>query len=59
MTFVRVKLKLESMAPGTTLRIRLNAGEPLENLPRSLQEEGCRVVSLASDGDAFLLVVEK
>lgn len=59
MTFVRVKLKLEAMPPGTPLQIRLNAGEPLENLPRSLQEEGCRIVSLTPDGEAFLLVVEK
>ncbi|MBF0460949.1 MAG: sulfurtransferase TusA family protein [Magnetococcales bacterium] len=59
LTFVRVKLKLETMAAGTTLGIRLNPGEPLDNIPRSLQEEGCRIVSLTPDGEAFLLVAAK
>lgn len=59
MTFVRVKLKLETLPGNARLTIRLNGGEPLDNVPRSLQEEGCRVVSLEPDGDAFRLVVEK
>ena len=59
MTFVRVKLKLETLPVGKQLTIRLNGGEPLANLPRSLQEEGCRVVCLEPDGKTFRLVVEK
>ncbi len=59
MTFVRVKLKLETLPVGTQLTIRLNGGEPLANVPRSLQEEGCRIVCLEADGEAFRLVVEK
>lgn len=39
MTFVRVKLKLESMPPGARLRIRLQGMEPLENVPRTLRHE--------------------
>lgn len=57
MTFVRVKLKLEELAPGTQLRIRLNGGEPLENIPRSVQAEACQILSLEPDGEAFFLTI--
>ncbi|WP_158047880.1 sulfurtransferase TusA family protein [Skermanella pratensis] len=40
LTFVRTKLRVERMTPGETLEVRLNAGEPLENVPRSLIELG-------------------
>ena len=40
LTFVRTKLRVERMAPGETLEVRLNPGEPLENVPRSLIELG-------------------
>ncbi len=59
MTFVRVKLALETLTTGSRLGIRLNPGEPLDNLPRSLQEEGCRVVSLEPEEGIFVLIVEK
>ncbi|MBF0096665.1 MAG: sulfurtransferase TusA family protein [Magnetococcales bacterium] len=57
MTFVRVKLQLECMSPGSRLTIRLNGGEPLENIPLSLQEEGLRIESLTADGACHRLVV--
>lgn len=58
MTFVHVKLKLEGMTSGSRLHIRLDGGEPLENIPRSLQEEGYQILSLEPDGEAFLLTVQ-
>ncbi len=57
MTFVRVKLKLETLAAGSRLTIRLNGGEPLANIPRSLQEEGCQIESLTADEQVYRLVV--
>ena len=59
MTFVRVKLAMERMAPGEQLRIRLTQGEPLENVPRSLQEEGHIIVNQEPDGLFFILTVQK
>ncbi|WP_084164641.1 sulfurtransferase TusA family protein [Skermanella stibiiresistens] len=44
LTFVRTKLRVERMAPGETLEVRLNDGEPLENVPRSLIELGHSIV---------------
>ena len=61
MTFVRARLALERLGAGQRLEIRLNSGEPLENLPRSLAELGYRVVSLAPEagGGVHRLVVAK
>jgi TusA-related sulfurtransferase len=65
MTFVRTKLLLEKMQPGETAQVRLNAGEPLQNVPRSVREHGHEVVSLLPEdpqGDengTFLLVIRK
>ncbi|MEQ8965454.1 MAG: sulfurtransferase TusA family protein [Azospirillaceae bacterium] len=46
LTFVRTKLVLERMDSGSTLEVRLNAGEPLTNVPRAATEQGHTVVSL-------------
>lgn len=46
MTYVRTKLKLEALAPGTLLEVLLQGTEPLKNVPRSAREEGHEVVSL-------------
>lgn len=50
MTFVRTKLAVERLSPGQTLEVRLNAGEPLVNVPRSLAEHGHIVLSLEEEG---------
>ena len=47
MTFVRTKLAIEQMAPGTVLEVRLNEGEPLINVPRSAAEMGHKILSQA------------
>jgi len=44
MTYVRVKLALERLAPGQTLEVRLVGDEPQRNVPRSVKEEGHRVL---------------
>ena len=64
LTFVRVKLLLERMAPGDVVEIRLSAGEPLENVPASAEELGhCvlrRWAENGSDSDQiYRLLVEK
>ena len=64
MTFVRTKLLLERMAVGETAAIRLNGGEPIQNVPRSLQEHGHKVISLTQDEKGgtegpYILVVKK
>ncbi len=40
MTFVRTKLRLERMAEGEILRVRLRDGEARVNVPRALADHG-------------------
>ena len=50
-TFVKTKLLVERMQPGEIAEVRLKAGEPLDNVPRSLKEEGHDVLSVELEGD--------
>ncbi|MFQ5958045.1 MAG: sulfurtransferase TusA family protein [Alphaproteobacteria bacterium] len=50
MTFVKTKLLIERMSSGQTAEVRLNAGEPLENVPRAVEEHGHTVLSLVPEG---------
>ncbi len=65
LTFVKTKLLLERMEPGAIAEIRLNAGEPLENVPRSVREEGHEVLGLEPEAEGaqgtgvYRLVVRK
>jgi tRNA 2-thiouridine synthesizing protein A len=43
MNWVRTKLALEELAPGDSLLVELDPGEPLESVPRSAREEGHEV----------------
>lgn len=43
-TFAKVKLELEELAPGQLLDVLLNDGEPLENVTRSVAAEGHAVL---------------
>ena len=52
MTFVRTRLALDAMSVGECLEVRLNEGEPLENVPRSAAELGHEVVSLTPETGA-------
>ncbi len=57
MTYVRVKLALERLAPGEVLEVWLTGEEPLKNVPRSVREDGHEVLCLeASEGKSRLLI---
>lgn len=59
-TFVKIKIALEDMDDGQILKIKLNEGEPVQNVPRSLKDENHKVLKLADNGDGtFILFVEK
>jgi len=57
MTFVKAKLLVERMAVGESAQIRLNAGEALENVPRSLRELGHEVSELKPEGESVWSLV--
>lgn len=58
-TFVKTKLLMERMQSGEVAEVRLPSGEPLENVPRSVREEGYLVLSLEPDSDAYVLLIRK
>lgn len=59
LTFVRAKLMIERLAPGQTLEVRLNAGEPLQNVPRSLAELGHEIIDIFSENPDEPLAVHR
>lgn len=59
-TFVKIKVALEELDDGQILEVHLNAGEPIQNVPRSLKDEEHKVLSVEDLGDGtFTLLVLK
>ncbi|GBU23955.1 hypothetical protein R83H12_00575 [Fibrobacteria bacterium R8-3-H12] len=59
-TFVKAKVALEELIEGQVLSIRLNDGEPVQNVPRSIKEEGHQIIKLIDNGDGtYNLIVKK
>ena len=55
--FVRTKLRLEQMSPGSVLEVWLDSGEPIEQVPDSLKMEGYQIKALDEKEDFFSLLV--
>lgn len=59
-TFVKTKVALEELDEGQILKVHLNDGEPVQNVPRSVKEEGHEVLRLDDNGDGtFELFIRK
>ena len=66
MTFVKAKVAMEELEigqeldDGEVLAIRMNDGEPVQNVPRSFKEEGQQVLKLIDNEDGtYDLIVKK
>jgi tRNA 2-thiouridine synthesizing protein A len=46
LTWVRTRIALQRIAAGEVLEVLLGEGEPAENVPRSAEEDGHRVLRL-------------
>lgn len=57
--FVKTKLKLEEMNKGEILEIVIDEGEPMANVPRSIKEEGHRIIKVQKVNNHFRLLIEK
>ncbi|CAG1066206.1 Putative sulfur carrier protein [uncultured bacterium] len=57
--FVKTKLKLEMMEPGEILEVILDSGDPIQNVPKSIKEEGHKIVEVKKEGDFFRLKVQR
>ena len=59
-TFVKVKVALDDLDDRQILEIKLNEGEPIQNVPRSLKDEFHKVLEVKDNEDGtFTLFVEK
>ncbi|ACL22115.1 TusA-related sulfurtransferase [Desulfitobacterium sp. LBE] len=59
-TFVKVKVALEELEPGQLLEILMKDGEPIQNVPRSLKDEGHKLVQVENNGNGtYTVFVEK
>lgn len=59
-TFVKAKVALEELDDGQILAVRMNDGEPVQNVPRSIKEEGHKILKLTANEDGtYTLIVRK
>jgi sulfite reductase (ferredoxin) len=59
MNFVKVKLDLARMQKGQRLKVLLDDGAPIQNVPRSVAQEGHKVLEQTRDGDHWAVLIEK
>jgi TusA-related sulfurtransferase len=57
--FVKAKLALEMIDSGETVEFYLDDGEPVKNVPRSLKEDGHKLLSLEEKEGYYVLTLEK
>lgn len=59
MTFVKTKLKLETMETGQVLEVTLREGEPLANLPKSVEQEGHKVLDIHREEQFYKILIQR
>lgn len=60
LTFVKAKVTLDELDDGQVLAIRMNDGEPVQNVPRSIKDEGHQILKLEDNEDGtYTLYVRK
>ncbi len=59
MTFVKLKLHLELIQPGEVLEVLLKEGEHMRDVPRSVKEEGHKIVAVEPVGENYRVFVQK
>ena len=60
LTFVKAKVTLDELDDGEVLAIRMNDGEPVQNVPRSIKVEGHQILKLEDNEDGtYTLYVKK
>ena len=60
LTFVKAKVAIDELDDGEIIAIRMNDGEPVQNVPRSIKEEGHQILKLVNNEDGtYNLIVKK
>lgn len=59
LNYVKAKLKLEEMEVGQILEVLLDDGEPILSVPRSVKEDGHKILEIKQVEDYFKVLVKK
>ena len=57
--FVKTKLKLEMLDAGQILEVILDDGEPIRSVPRSIKEEGHKIIKVENFDNSYRILVKK
>ena len=57
--FVKTKLRLETMAAGEILAVTLDEGDPIRNVPQSVENEGHTVLGTEPVGQSYRVMIRK
>ena len=58
-TFIKTKLKLEAMEQGQILSVLLDNGDPIQNVPSSVSNEGHTVLSEDLVGTSYRVIIRR
>ncbi|MDR2075336.1 MAG: sulfurtransferase TusA family protein [Desulfovibrio sp.] len=58
-TFAKALAALEELEEGRVLSIRMNDGEPAQNVPRSLKDEGHQILRLVDNADGTCTLITR
>ena len=59
-TFVKAKVAMEELEIGQILAVRMNDGEPVQNVTRSFKDEGQQILKLINNEDGtYDLILKK
>ena len=59
MNFVKAKIVLDTMTAGQRLAVLLDDGAPINNVPRSIQGEGHKILEQTMKGNHWFVLIEK
>ena len=60
MTFVKTKIALEKLKKGDLLTVLLSKGEPLDNVPKTVKEQGSKILEITKvKGLTYKVIIEK
>ncbi|OGS45563.1 MAG: hypothetical protein A2539_06985 [Elusimicrobia bacterium RIFOXYD2_FULL_34_15] len=57
--FVKTKLALENLKKGQVLEIILDDGDPIRNVPRSIKEDGHKIIKVENIQSKFKILIKK
>lgn len=59
-TFVKAKIAMEELENGQILEVKMNSGNPIQDVPRSFKDEGHKVLQVIKNEDeTYNVFIEK